>query len=138
MKNKNPLFATAVFLLLVIGAGFLRSGQGHSTETLTIRGAAFSETGETLSVEREEDVALIVRAFESAERTEGAVKAIGNNLTFTFHEKNGKTLEYPVWKETDSASFQDPEKKTETEQGGVRYAIAQEDWERVLRLLEAR
>lgn len=92
MKNKYPLFATAVFLLLVIGVGFLRGGQGHSTETVTIRGVAFSETGETLTVEREEDVALIVGAFENAERTEGAVKAIGNNLTFTFHQENGETI----------------------------------------------
>ncbi|MGO1059257.1 hypothetical protein ACTL32_09030 [Planococcus sp. FY231025] len=138
MKNKYPLFATAVFLLLVIGAGFLRGGQGHSTETVTIRGTAFSETGETLTVEREEDVALIVRAFERAERTEGAVKGIGNNLTFTFHQENGETIEYPVWKGTDSASFQDPAQKTETEQGDVRYAIAEEEWERMLRLLEPR
>lgn len=29
-----------------------------------MRGAAFSETGETFTVEREEDVALIVWAFE--------------------------------------------------------------------------
>lgn len=138
MKNKYPLFATAVFLLLVIGAGFLRGGQGYSTETVTIRGAAFSETGETFTVEREEDVALIVGAFKHAERTEGAVKAIGNNLTFTFHQENGKTIEYPVWKGTDSASFQDPAQKTETKQGDVRYVIAEEEWERMLRLLEAR
>lgn len=138
MKNKYPLIAAALFLLLTIGAVFIVSGQGHSTERVTIDGAAFSETVETLTVKREEDVALIVRAFESAERTEGAVKAIGNNLTFTFHQENGETMEYPVWKGTDSASFQNPTQKSETEQGDVRYSIAQEDWERVLRLLEAR
>lgn len=135
-EKKYPLFATAVFLLLVIGAGFLRDGQGHSTETVAIRGAAFSETGETFTVEREEDVALIVGAFEHVERMEGPVKAIGNNLTFTFHQENGRTIEYPVWK--GSVSFQDPAQKTETKQGNVRYAIAEEEWERVPRLLEAR
>jgi hypothetical protein len=138
MKSSYRFFGVAVLLLLAIVASFIILGREHTTEAVTIRGFGLSETGEEYKVEREEEVALLVGAFEDAARTEGPVKAIGPNLTFTFHLENGYAVEYPVWKGTDSGSFEDPTQKTTTEQGDVRYVFAQEDWERVLELLEER
>ena len=138
MKSRYRFIGVAVLLLLALGASFIVLGKEPATEAVTIRGAALSEIGEEFKVEREEEVALLVRAFENAARTEGPVKAIGPNLTFTFHLDNGDAIEYPVWKETDSGSFEDPTQKTVTERGDVRFVFAEEDWERILELLEAR
>lgn len=138
MKSRYRFIGVTVLLLLAVGASFIVLGKEHTTEAVTIRGVALSETGEEFKVEREEEVALLVQAFENAARTEGPVKAIGPNLIFTFHLDTGYAIEYPVWKGTDSGSFEDPTQKTATERGDVRFVFAEEDWERVLELLEAR
>lgn len=135
MGKRYRLIALLAAVLLA-AVGIYAFTDGHTAEAVTIRGMVLPETGEEFKVERKEDVAMLVGAFENAERTEGAVTAIGNNYTFTFHLENGYAIEYLVWKGTNGANFQDPTKKTVTEQGDVRFRIADEDWEKVLELLE--
>lgn len=125
-------------MLLILAGGFYAlTNDPRAVGRITVRGIAFSATGEELNIEESEEVALLVSAFENAERTVGPVKAIGNNLTFTFHLENGYSIEYPVWKESSTASFEDPTEETETDEGDVRFHISAEDWQEVLNIIDA-
>lgn len=137
MKRSHKWVLLISLVLIAAGGVYAFTNASPAVERVTIRGMAFSETGAELNVEREEDVELLGAAFENAERSVGAVKAIGNNLTFTFHLENGNSIEYPVWKESSGASFEDPTQETETEEGDVRFRLAAEDWQEIQNIIEA-
>lgn len=137
MKRRHKWIFGLIMVVIVAGGIYAITNGSRDVERVTIRGIAFSETGEEMIVGGDEEVALFVSAFEHAERSVGAVKGIGNNLTFTFHLENGYSIEYPVWKESSTASFEDPTEETQTEEGDVRFHIAAEDWQEVLNIIEA-
>lgn len=137
MKQRHKWLFGISIVLIVVGGIYAWTNDPRTVERVTVRGIAFSAAGEELNIEQSEEVAVLVSAFENAERTVGPVKAIGNNLTFTFHLENGYSIEYPVWKESSTASFEDPTEEMETEEGDVRFHISAEDWQEVLNLIDA-
>lgn len=136
MKRSHKWVFLISIILILAGGVYAFTNDTRAVERVTIRGIAFSDTGAEMNVERKEEVELLVSAFENAKRTEGAVKAIGNNMTFSFHLDNGYSIEYPVWEESSAASFEDPTKETETEEGIVRFNIASDDWEKILKIID--